>query len=692
MKKTLLFLLCALSKLAATASEPDGRIQRECLWSLAHFMQYASNLYTDAGINARGDSIGYFKANDAGRSNEDGVRTNADLSMVAAFVYEMGRVDNIALPQGLTYPQLRRMAIRSFRYACATHRANQLAVCTDKKHWGSDPEHHQWESSLWALSVAVAAEFIDRGWGLTTYDTQQLERLLAAEADYQLTRPVPTGFKGDTKAEENGWESNVLAAACAFFPEHPNAKQWYEALLRYGFNCYTIAADGSDSTRVAGRKAKEWFAGANLYDDFTLQNHNYFHTSYQNVVMQEMAESLIAFRLAENTKKPQAVREALTWHWNDVWERVLAQLALCDGELAMPNGNDWSMFLYDQLPAYAAMATIGRHPDALMLEERCLQSLLSRQKTTPDGSYMLHPDIGPRRMGVTAHRVLMTYLLHEMFPTNGLRPSTWESFQRRHAWTRTFPNQHLVRSMSKDRFTCFSWSEGLKNCTGIIVPNTVSASKIFVPYKNGFGGNITGKPEKMMDRPVFITDSTEWVAYVQGKHPYCIWSTAGNAVIVINDPKTKDAGLMAVSMDPLTQERRTLYTHNMRQLTADGRKALSFSSQWVNIDKAVAVVLPERSHFQFSERKLINSVWTSTLTPKNDVCVYFSNVDETITSSLADATQQWNEKGWKVVFTMDPDGTAYLLAFNPGTGKKSFKVPRKLKKLKNLRVKIVGGQ
>ena len=161
---------------------------------------------------------------------------------------------------------------------------------------------------------------------------------------------------------------------------------------------------------------------------------------------------------------------------------------------------------------------------------------------------------------------------------------------------------------------------------------------------------------------------------------------------VINDPKTKDAGLMAVSMDPLTQERRTLYTNNMHQLSADGRKALSFSSQWVNIDKAVSVVLPERSHFQFSERKLINSIWTSTLTPKNDVCVYFSNVDETITSSLADATQQWNEKGWKVVFTMDPDGTAYLLAFNPGSGKKAFKVPRKLKKLKNLRVKIVGGQ
>ena len=692
MRKLLILLISILAPLSVAAAEPDGRIQRECLWSLARFMQYAKSLYTDAGVNARGDSIGYFKANDAGRSNEDGVRTNADLSMVTAFVYEMGRVDNIPLPDGLTYPQLRNMAIRSFRYACATHRANKLAACTDKKHWGSDGEHHQWESSLWALSVAVAAEFIDRGWGLTTYDSQQLERLLSAEADFQLSRPVPTGFQGDTKAEENGWESNVLAAACAFFPEHPNAKQWHEALLRYGFNCYTVAADANDSTLVAGRPAKEWYAGTNLYDDFTLQNHNYFHTSYQNVVLQEMAESLIAFRLAENPKKPRAEREVLTWHWTDVWQKVLAQLSLCDGEMAMPNGNDWSMFLFDQLPAYAAMATIGRNADALMLEERCLQSLLGRQKTTADGSYMLHPDIGPRRMGVTAHRVLMTYLLHEMFPTNGLRPSSWESFQRRHAQARTMPSQNLVRSLSKDRFACFSWSEGLKNATGLIVPNTLAASKVFIPYKKGHGGNITGQPDKMPTRPTFITDSTEWVAYAKGKHAYCIWATSGNAVIAIHDTKAKDAGQMAVSMDPLTSEKRTLYVHNGHHVEADGRKTLAFSSQWVNIDKAVSIVLPEKSHFHFSERKLINSIWTSVLTPKSDVSVYFSNVDETMTASLADATQQWNEKGWKVVFTMDPDGMAYLLAFNPGTSEKSFKVPRKLKKLRNLRVKIVGGK
>ena len=42
--------------------------------------------------------------------------------------------------------------------------------------------------------------------------------LLVSEADFQLTRVVPTGYEGDTKAEENGWAANVLACACAMIP------------------------------------------------------------------------------------------------------------------------------------------------------------------------------------------------------------------------------------------------------------------------------------------------------------------------------------------------------------------------------------------------------------------------------------------------------------------------------------------
>ena len=692
MKKILLVAVLLVQCIVAAASDNDDQnVKRQCLDALVQFMQYARSIYTECGVNARGDSIGYFKAKDAGRSTEDGVRTNADLAMVAAFVYETARKEDIELPAGLSYPQLRRMAIRSFRYALSTHRSNQLFACTDQKYWGSDTEHHQWESSLWAMSVALAGEFIDQGWGLTSYERNQLERLLSAEADFELTRPVPTGYEGDTKAEENGWEGNVLASAIAFCPQHPNVDKWREALWRYGFNCYTIAADAKDTTLVAGRQAREWFVGQNLYDDFTLQNHKYFHTGYQNAVMQEHAESLVVLALGEDlpASTAQQAREVLTWHWREVWERVLAQLALCDGELAMPNGNDWSMYLFDQLPAYTAMATICRNADALMLESRCLQSLLQRQRTTADGSFMLNPDIGPRRMGVTAHRVLMTYLMHDLFPTDGLKASTWTSFQERHSAARILPCQNVVRGMSKDRFACFSWSEGLANAAAIVVPNTVEASKIFIPYKKGHGGSIMGVPQQMAARPTLLTDSTGWVAYAKGDRPYCIWATPGNAVIAILDDKAEEAGMVALSMDALTSEKRTLHLANAKKFETDGKQRMSFHSQWVNVDNAVAVVSTEQTKFSVEKRELIKSVWTSRLVPQHHVCVYFSNVTAAQTATLARGTQQWEKNGWLMVQTMDPDHKSYLLAFNTGTAKKRFKLPRKLKKMKTLTVKII---
>ncbi|MBR2101722.1 MAG: hypothetical protein IJ928_03105 [Prevotella sp.] len=683
-----LFSSLLLVPMFALASPHDDDIKRRCLVSLAAFMDHAYSLYTDAGRASTGDTIGYFRAKQSGYSTEDGVRTNADLCMVAAFVYEKGRTEDIHLPAGLTFPRLRNIAIRSLRYACGTHRANKLIKCSDGKYWGSEPGHHQWESSLWALSVALAADFIDQGWGLTRRDREQVEKLLAAEADFQLSREVPTAWQGDTKAEENGWESNVLASAVAFCPNHPNADKWREAMNTYGFNCYTVAADAKSRQTVEGKKAAQWFKGANLFDDFTLQNHNYFHTSYQNAVMQEQAETIVALNLLGETGQP-VVPQTLTWHWREVWDGVLSQLALCDGELAMPNGNDWSMFLYDQLPAYSAMATIGRNADAMMLESRCLDQLLRRQQTTPDGAYMLNADIGPRRMGVTAHRVLVAYLLHDLFSTGNLKASSWESFQRRHATARTFHSQNVVRSLTRERFAALSWSQGLKNLSAVIVPNKVENSKIAIPFKSGFGGNLVGVPKAMAARPTFVADSTEWLAYAQGNNAYCVWATTGNAVIVIGDAKAEEQGLLAVSVDPFTKEKRTIYVPGGRHFESDGKQAMRFNAKWANIDDAVGIVVPERSQFRFGGRQLVNSIWTARLTTGSNINIYFSNITAQQTAAVAAETLTWEQDGWTAITTCDPDGQEYLLAFNPGTAKKNFKVPRKLKKKKKLKKWII---
>ena len=589
-----------LAAVSVQADKLDDRyIRQQCMQSLRRFTVYARSIYTEAGTDEDGNIAGFFRAKDAGKSSEDGVRTNADLAMVCAFVWQQGKKD----------AGLYEMSSRALRYATATHLANKKMKCTDGKHWGSMGSHWQWESSLWAYSVAMAAKYLGEE------QSEPVRRLLEAEADNALERPVLTGYEGDTKAEENGWDTNVLAVAAAFYPRHPHARLWQEKMERLAFNCYTVDADSTHTL----------YEGTNLFPDFTLQNHNYFHTSYQNVVIQELAESMLA-------SPRQLSKAGLVHHWQEVWDEVLARLALADGELAMPNGNDWSMFLYDQLPAYAAMATILKNPDALMLELRCLEQLLKRQQTTTDGSYMLHPDIGPRRMGVTAHRVMMTYLMHQQFGTRRIKASCWQDFCQRMAKTKVFTSQQIVRTMSEDRFACFSWSEGLKNATGIIVPNTVEDSKILIPYKYKGTGNFMGcynnAQTRLTGKPQFTT--TDSTFQVRGRlmaaggsvpQDFVVSADARNAVMVeyqllgSDTIREERGGTVAVSVDPFTKTERTLY-HENGQFVSDGSQLHTFHSNWVNIDNRIGIIaIGEDNEMAFGDRQLINSIQTARLYP-----------------------------------------------------------------------------
>ena len=65
----------------------ESAMQQDLLQMLANSLTYAHNIWYDcAAPNSKGETCGYFKANSAGQSNEDGVRTNADFSMICAFL------------------------------------------------------------------------------------------------------------------------------------------------------------------------------------------------------------------------------------------------------------------------------------------------------------------------------------------------------------------------------------------------------------------------------------------------------------------------------------------------------------------------------------------------------------------------------------------------------------------------------
>ena len=691
----------------------EATMMQDLLQMLANSTRYAKNIWFQCvAPNSVGETCGYFKGNSAGQSNEDGVRTNADFAMICAFLVKHAQ-GKVGLPAGVTWTDIRQMAKDALVFGYSTHKANRLKVTADNKYWGSTSTSDAvWESSLWTMSLAYAAHFLADE--LTDAQRTYIYNMVKAECNYELQRSIPTGYAGDTKAEENGWEADVLACALGLYPDDALAPQWFARLREFAINSYSHSSDASDNTVIDPtydqKTVAQLYRGANLYDDYTLQNHNYFHTSYQNVVMQELGEAHLAMLLFQGSA-PRWQTHALMHNQQRVMDEVLCRLALSDGELAMPNGNDWSMFLYDQITSYSTAACFLRDPNALMLENMAYKYIKARQTTTGDGSWLLRSDIGPRRMGVEGHRVMMTYLMHLQASTASLQPTTWDAFCRAHQDAYVFPAQNIVRAMSDDRFACFSWSDGLKSYTGYFADTTPDRNKIVVPYKANNTGNIIGwytVDGKSTDatpevKGVYELDGNAFTMNGRLKtnggtleNSFVIAATRANAVVYMNRVRAAAAarvtgrrgGLLAVSADELTATERTIYNAGTA-VSGNGASMQTMATAWANIDNHVGIVtLGGTGQMAFGDRANSNSVMTAKLYPlfsneqksyaagdevDRTAVIYYSRVDAAQTAALQTRAKSLDAQmptGWNAITFDDADGTPYLLAANfGGTGR-----------------------
>ena len=693
-------------------SEAD--MKADLLQMLADFSLYMVNDFQECQApNSLGEACGCFKGENTMANDERGVRPNADLSMICAFLIKYGKPAGVQLPAGITWEKVEEIAMKSLVFAYSTHKANKLKVCSGGNYWGSTSTSDAvWESSLWAMSVAYSAFFQwDR---LTEQQRGYIYALLKAECNYELYRSIPTGYAGDTKAEENGWEADVLAAALGLFPDDELAPKWFERLREFAINSYSHPSDVNNATVIDpwydSKTVADLYKGQNLYDDYSLQNHNLFHTSYQNVVMQELGEAALAlkmFQLGLHGEEKWKTN-ALMHNNQEVQDSILNWLALADGELAMPNGNDWSLFLYDQITSYSTQACFQKDPHALMLENMAYKYIKARQKTTADGSWLLRADVGARRMGVEGHRVMMTYLMHDMLPTADVTPTAWEDFNATFGEAKMLPCQNIVRAATDDRFTCFSWSNGLKSYTGYFAANSPDKNKIVVPYRANNTGNIIGWYE-VQGKGTNASPVVSGIYQLKGNgyvmngelntndnslnNRFAIYSTPANAIIYLDNVKANSAatitaekgGLLAISTDELMKLSRTLYYNKDEEIAhkqLDGATFTSLSSEWVNIDNALGIISAGNGKkIAFGDRGANNSIYTSKLYPMYSNAarpvkagetvdsrnlVYYSNIDAATTKQMAQSLLSLKSlmpAGWNAVIAPDKD-CAFFLASN----------------------------
>ena len=226
---------------------PEAQMKDDLLQMLANFSLWMKNDFQPCEApNSIGEVCGCFRGENTMANDERGVRPNADLSMICAFLVKYAK-DKVTLPEGVTWAEVEDMAMQSLVFAYSTHKANRLKVCKGNNYWGSTSKNdYTWESSLWAMSVAYSAYF---QWDkLTDEQKGYIYALLKAECNYELERSIPTGYVSDSKAEENGWEADVLAAALGLFPNDELAPRWFARLREFAINSYSHYADATDKT------------------------------------------------------------------------------------------------------------------------------------------------------------------------------------------------------------------------------------------------------------------------------------------------------------------------------------------------------------------------------------------------------------------------------------------------------------
>jgi len=355
------------------------------LEALRDFERYAEGVWRQATHAGAPPQTGYW--GDGNSSGNGGIRGSCGIAVAyATLVY--------AEPDSAENARRMDRLRQALDYAAETHLTGS-GLARDGRRWG-----HGWQTAMWAGSMGLACLLVEDR--LPSNTVARVRRVVADECDHRAGIPPASGYVSDTKSEENGWNSNVLALGAAWLSDHPRAPIWLEAAKRYLVNTYTVPDSSADP--LAAR-----ITTATLYPSYALENHGFFHPTYQMVGGMSLGDSLLMARLA-NPAVAAELQPFAEHNVLEVWHRVLAPLLLDSGDFAYPAGLDWELHDFEHNSYLAWLATHFDDPVARWAHERVAQLVRYRQRINGDGSFVGPSGGGFYREAVEARRTAIAWL------------------------------------------------------------------------------------------------------------------------------------------------------------------------------------------------------------------------------------------------------------------------------------------
>jgi hypothetical protein len=299
--------------------------------------RYGDQFWTNTATNPR---TGRWYT---GASGEQGIRPMCGMVLASGALLKYSDILNPAERE-----ECKSKTLATLRYLVSTH-VTGTQKCPDGKPWGN-----HWQSAFWDATATFGAWLI---WDdLDVQLRKDVERVITFESDRFLNIKPPGGSFNDTKAEENGWNLTCLATAVNMFPNHPHHAAWHQKAIEYMMNTLSAPQDANDKALVDGRAVSDWFSGANVHSDFTLENHGMFHPSYVACSSYFLTQTAMYY-----TYSHQPVPQAAAHHLVDTWQ-MYQKFILPNGEAAYPQGMDWELHNLPYLNLFASLATYQKDP------------------------------------------------------------------------------------------------------------------------------------------------------------------------------------------------------------------------------------------------------------------------------------------------------------------------------------------
>ncbi|MEI6076441.1 MAG: discoidin domain-containing protein [Verrucomicrobiota bacterium] len=369
--------------------------QQIYLQCLTNFETYAETIWHTSG--AMPDS-GYW--GDGGSTGNGGIRGNGGVALAYAVLC-------LALPNDARFTNRLARVRQALNYDCNTHVTGGYNTTSGNK-WGWSGVSTDWQTPEWSGSLGLACILLQSN--LPAATIAGVRTVVVSEANHRAGIAPASGHVSDTKAEENAWQGNILALAAAWMSTSNSATTWSNAAISYLVNTYTVGSSAGDP--LAGR-----ITTYNLYNDWALENHGFYHPTYEMVAGMSSGDSWLMAKVANPNIAAQfqvfAEHNVLT-----VWTNNMRGMVMDSGDFAYPDGIDWELHDYEQYSFIAWLAAHYNDPVARWDDFRLAQLTRYRQlvnnkdATSPAnyGTFVGASGGGFYREAVAARRVAICWL------------------------------------------------------------------------------------------------------------------------------------------------------------------------------------------------------------------------------------------------------------------------------------------